>query len=139
MKRYKVVLFVCICLLIVGCVKSIGPTGEPTYSVDPNAAVKIQAGLDSGAILASVFWPAAGVFIGWLAGLFRQLNPVLSSAKNKAEIQQTVLEAVTKGVEAISGSTPAVAETIKANVKAFLDANDIAAEGKAIITEAKNA
>jgi hypothetical protein len=149
MKLFMRILFVCAILAVAyGCIKTIDSAGYAHYSLDPNTGAAIQTGLDTGATVATsagVFWPALagiGVILGWAAGLWRKLNPVLSQAYTKQEITDTVLSGVVKAIEAVATTKTTtdmtIGELVKSMVADNLRDNGIYAEGKQIISDAKN-
>lgn len=141
----KWILTMMVLVMVAGCIKGIDPnSGKPTYTLDPNTGQAIQTGLDTATVMsnagtillpqyAAIFTLVGGI-LGWAAGLWRKLNPVLSKALTSDEIKLKVITSIAKAVEAAADNTQT---EIKANVAKNLESENIAIEGKQVICEAK--
>ncbi|OHB57733.1 MAG: hypothetical protein A2173_03805 [Planctomycetes bacterium RBG_13_44_8b] len=154
MKKVMIVLSIMI-FLMVGCIRGVtdpNASGDPcapqekTIALDPNAGDAVQKGLNIVPIVTTVgtailpqyaaLFSLIGAGVGWAAGLWRKLNPVLQKARTKQEIGNLVLKSVVKAVES---ATDAAQSEIKTNVATNLEASEISLEGKILIAETKAA
>ena len=118
MKKKLVMWSAVFVLFLVGCIESKDPNSVKLYQLDPNS--KIVKAIDVAASQAeiaravanalSVWVPGAGIVsigIGWFAGLWRKLNPVLAKASTKAEKFYGTTTALVSAIEDFKTTNPA--------------------------------
>ncbi len=96
---------VAVLILCVGCVTSEDPeTGKKKYSVDPNAAEKVEASVEAGITLLkvlSIAWPpllsVVSIAGGGLA-VWRKAKPQITKAQSEAEIYHTLGSVTVDGI-----------------------------------------
>ena len=125
--RY-VVICVVVSLSFVGCVTSEDPeTGEKKYSVDPNAAEKVEAGVEAGISLLkvlSIAWPpllsVASIAGGGLA-VWRKAKPQITKAQSEAEVYHTLGSVTVDGINEWRKLYPDHWETLKVELDKLKD------------------
>jgi hypothetical protein len=101
------------CVVFNGCIQGTAADGTPTTSVDPNvfamAEKGVQAGLDIGAVLLPVLFPAALPILGYVAAALRvgrKLKPRIVSAEVKTERYHLAASALVTAVDEFRKSYP---------------------------------
>ena len=116
MKKTMLLLVVLIALCVAGCVESMDPaTGETVYNVDPDAAAKVERGVEAGiGVLQalSIFWPEllpAGVVIGLGGALatWRKMKPKLTEAQAREALYFATTEEIVTAIEQYKTDNPA--------------------------------
>lgn len=141
-----IICLLCLATFFVGCIEGVDPnTGHTTYILDPNTGQAIQVGLDTvttisgaGSVIApqyAALFGLIGLVAGYVANLWRKLNPFLSQALTTAEIRQEVITAIAKAIENLGDS--AQKTNVKNSVATNLNILELSEIGKAEISEAK--
>jgi len=100
-------------LLLVSCNVATDESGEKTYSVDPNTAIQVEAGVEGTAgvltLLTPLFGPSvtiAGSALLAALGVWRKLKPRYVEAQNKAEVANTVAGSMVDAIDALKKDYP---------------------------------
>jgi hypothetical protein len=103
-------LMVCVLGLTAGCITGTDPvTGEKTYSVDPNAAGKVEAVAQAVGSLTPLLGPTGalvgGVILG-AVGAWRKVKPSLTEARTQADHYHAATTATVEALEQFKESSP---------------------------------
>lgn len=115
-RKQLIPIVLCSCALMFfasGCEKIIGPAGEVTYQLDPNAVAQIEKDADAGVgilTILSTIWPEIFVPIttAALAGIavWKKLKPQIVEAQSEAEIYHTATLCTVTGIEEFKKAYP---------------------------------
>lgn len=108
-----VIVVIGLCLCVAGCVKGLDPnTGETTYRIDPNTAIKIEQGTEGGLsilTIAAAFWPALLPIVGAIGGIYgtwKKIKPKYLEAQSKANLYYSITDSAVRTIEDFKTANP---------------------------------
>lgn len=117
---------VLVCLLVVGCLKSVSPeTGETLHSLDPNTVENLQEMGEAGSMILgilSMFWPVLLPIAGYVGGAIRiskKLTPKLIEAQTETQMFHTIASSTILGIEEFKKEYPKEWKELEAELDAF--------------------